>query len=59
MAKLANTATGGTSEFKKGGVLVRCTDIKKSYDGRPILKGIDLEVKKGETLVMPWRRSSA
>ena len=40
------------SQFKKGDVIVRCRDVRKSYDGRPILKGVDLEVKKGETLVI-------
>ncbi|HEX5137162.1 MAG TPA: ABC transporter ATP-binding protein [Planctomycetota bacterium] len=40
------------SQFKKGDVIVRCRDVRKSYDGRPILKGVDLEVRKGETLVI-------
>ena len=44
--------TGGDSTFQTGDVIVRCRDIKKSYDGRPILKGIDLEVRKGETLII-------
>jgi phospholipid/cholesterol/gamma-HCH transport system ATP-binding protein len=40
------------SQFKKGDVIVRCTDVRKTYDGRPILKGVNLEVRKGETLVI-------
>lgn len=40
------------SEFKKGDVIVRCRDVRMSYDGRPVLKGVDLEVRKGETLVI-------
>jgi phospholipid/cholesterol/gamma-HCH transport system ATP-binding protein len=40
------------SQFKKGDVIVRCRGVRMSYDGRPILKGVDLEVKKGETLVI-------
>ena len=44
--------TGGSSEFKKGDVIARCRGVTKSYDGRPILKGIDIEVRKGETLII-------
>ncbi|MGQ0612461.1 MAG: ABC transporter ATP-binding protein [Planctomycetaceae bacterium] len=33
-------------------VVIRCRDVEKSYDGRPILQGINLEVRKGETLVI-------
>ena len=33
-------------------LVVRCRDVKKSYDGRPILKGIDLDVRRGEILVI-------
>ncbi len=40
------------SEFKKGDVIVRCRDVRMSYDGRPVLKGVSLEVRKGETLVI-------
>jgi phospholipid/cholesterol/gamma-HCH transport system ATP-binding protein len=40
------------SQFKKGDVIVRCRDVRMSYDGRPILKGVNLEVRKGETLVI-------
>jgi len=40
------------TEFRPGDVIIRCRGVKKSYDGRPILKGIDLEVRKGETLVI-------
>ncbi len=36
----------------KGDVVIRCTGVTKAYDGRPILHGIDLEVRKGETLVI-------
>jgi phospholipid/cholesterol/gamma-HCH transport system ATP-binding protein len=32
--------------------VVRCRDVHMAYDGRPILKGVDLEVRKGETLVI-------
>ena len=35
-----------------GEVVIRCTGVKKSYDGREILHGCDLEVRKGETLVI-------
>ena len=52
MTDLPLPSSVGTSEFKKGDVIIRCRGIKKSYDGRPILKGIDLEVKKGETLII-------
>lgn len=40
------------SDFKKGDVIVRVRDVRMSYDGRPILKGVNLEVRKGETLVI-------
>ena len=40
------------SEFKKGDVIVRVRDVRMSYDGRPVLKGVNLEVRKGETLVI-------
>jgi phospholipid/cholesterol/gamma-HCH transport system ATP-binding protein len=40
------------SEFRTGDVIVECRGVTKSYDGRPILKGIDLQVRKGETLVI-------
>jgi phospholipid/cholesterol/gamma-HCH transport system ATP-binding protein len=40
------------TDFKKGDVIVRVRDVRMSYDGRPILKGVNLEVKKGETLVI-------
>jgi len=33
-------------------VVIRCEDVAKTYDGRPILQGINLEVRKGETLVI-------
>ncbi len=48
------TASGSDrdSEFKKGDVIVRVRDVRMSYDGRPILKGVNLEVRKGETLVI-------
>ena len=45
-------ATGGDSGFEKGDVLIRVRDIYKSYDGRPILKGISFDVRKGETLII-------
>jgi len=44
--------SGRDDMFQKGDVIIRCTDIFKSYDGRPILKGVSLDVKKGETLVI-------
>jgi len=37
---------------ERGEVVVRCRGICKAYDGRPILKNVDLEVRKGETLVI-------
>jgi phospholipid/cholesterol/gamma-HCH transport system ATP-binding protein len=40
------------TDFKKGDVIVRVRDVRMSYDGRPILKGVNLEVRKGETLVI-------
>jgi len=33
-------------------VVIRCREVVKHYDARPILTGIDLEVRKGETLVI-------
>ncbi|MHC4960205.1 MAG: ATP-binding cassette domain-containing protein, partial [Planctomycetota bacterium] len=33
-------------------VVVRCRGVKKSYGDREILHGVDLEVHKGETLVI-------
>jgi phospholipid/cholesterol/gamma-HCH transport system ATP-binding protein len=33
-------------------VVIRCRDVVKLYDGRPILQGINLEVRKGETLII-------
>ena len=39
-------------ETPEGELVVRCRGISKSYDGRQILKGVDLEVRKGETLVI-------
>jgi len=42
----------GQAEFRKGDVVVRVRDVFKSYDGRPILKGVSLEVRKGETLII-------
>jgi len=51
---MGKTASGidRDSEFKKGDVIVRVRGVRMSYDGRPILKGVDLEVRKGETLVI-------
>jgi len=37
---------------RPGEVVLRCRGVTKSYAGRPILKGIDLDVRKGETLVI-------
>lgn len=48
----SNPATGGDSGFEKGDVIIRVRDIFKSYDGRPILKGISFDVRKGETLII-------
>ena len=48
----ANPATGGDSGFEKGDVIIRVRDIRKSYDGREILKGISFDVRKGETLII-------
>jgi len=36
----------------KGDVIVECRDVRKSYGDREILHGIDLVVRKGETLVI-------
>ena len=33
-------------------VLLKLSNVKKSYDDREALKGIDLEVKKGEVVVI-------
>lgn len=33
-------------------VVIRCRGVLKNYEGRPVLQGIDLEVRKGETLVI-------
>jgi phospholipid/cholesterol/gamma-HCH transport system ATP-binding protein len=48
----SNPATGGDSGFEKGDVIIRVRDIRKSYDGREILKGISFDVRKGETLII-------
>ncbi|MHC4549054.1 MAG: ABC transporter ATP-binding protein [Planctomycetota bacterium] len=40
------------AEFREGEVIVEVEGVTKSYDGRPILKGIDLKVCKGETVVI-------
>ena len=49
-------ATGGIPRrervTKAGEVVVRCRGIGKSYGDRQILHGIDLEISKGETLVI-------
>ncbi len=48
-------AEPGAPEPSSGGeppIVIRCRDVEKSYDGRPILQGINLEVRKGETLVI-------
>jgi len=37
---------------EKGDVVIRCRGVKKSYGEREILHGIDLDVRKGETLVI-------
>jgi len=37
---------------RPGEVVLRCRGVHKTYEGRPILKGIDLDVRKGETLVI-------
>src|ERR1700751_5845541 len=29
--------------------ILKVTDLQKSYDGKPVVKGISFEVKKGET----------
>ena len=36
----------------EGEIVVRCRGVRMSYDGRAILHGVDLEVRKGETLVI-------
>jgi len=36
----------------KAGVSVQIRGLRKSYDGAPVLKGIDLEVQPGETFVI-------
>jgi phospholipid/cholesterol/gamma-HCH transport system ATP-binding protein len=51
-AKQRASGSDRDNEFKKGDVIVRCQDVRKSYDGRPVLKGVSLEVRKGETLVI-------
>ncbi len=51
-AKGKSSGSDRDSEFKKGDVIVRCRDVRMSYDGRPVLKGVSLEVRKGETLVI-------
>ncbi|MGH7163601.1 MAG: ABC transporter ATP-binding protein [Planctomycetota bacterium] len=43
-------AAGGAAE--KRPVVIRCGGVSKHYDGRPILHGVELEVRKGETLVI-------
>ena len=40
------------SGVKRGEVVVRCTGVSKWYGERQILHGVDLEVRKGETLVI-------
>ena len=37
---------------EKGAVVIQCRGVKKSYGDREILHGIDLDVRKGETLVI-------
>ncbi|NJN14277.1 MAG: ATP-binding cassette domain-containing protein, partial [Planctomycetes bacterium] len=51
MAELPSPPTPQSSAAK-GEVVIRCRGVTKSYDGRPILHGIDLEVRKGETLII-------
>jgi phospholipid/cholesterol/gamma-HCH transport system ATP-binding protein len=41
-----------TPETRREELVVRCRGVTKSYDGRQILRGVDLEVRKGETLVI-------
>jgi phospholipid/cholesterol/gamma-HCH transport system ATP-binding protein len=47
-----NGIPGSRHGAKAGEVVIRCRGVRKSYDGRTILHGIDLEVCKGETLVI-------
>jgi phospholipid/cholesterol/gamma-HCH transport system ATP-binding protein len=51
-AKTTASGSDRDSQFKKGDVIVRVRDVRMSYDGRPVLKGVNLEVRKGETLVI-------
>ena len=34
------------------GIEVRVRGLRKSYDGQPVIKGIDLEVRRGEVFVI-------
>ena len=49
------------SEHEKlpiGTEVIRAEDICKSYDGREILSGVNLSVRKGETVVVMGRSGS-
>ncbi len=35
--------------------MIKINNLYKSFDGRPVLKGVDLEIRKGETLVIIGR----
>ena len=43
---IASTQAGDDSAF------VRCTDVRKAYGGREVLRGVDLTVARGEVVVV-------
>jgi len=43
---------GHRDTIAKGDVVIECRDVRKSYGEREILHGVDLDVRKGETLVI-------
>ena len=49
----ANARTGPARKSKiTQEVLIRVRDLRKAFNGRPVLSGINLDVRRGETLVI-------
>ena len=53
MAGAGGAESGRTGRRRTSGeVVIRVRGLKKSFGGRPVLAGVDLEVRRGETLVI-------